>query len=99
MTYIIDVFKDLTAKNIKRFIFTILIFVLTFSMCACGGSAAVEATPEPAAFSNNPEAIAAASKSVVMLTCYDSKKEPVCTGSALKTEYVTNHHVIDGVSS
>lgn len=89
----------------KRLISIILILVIAFSACACGGTAKIGPTPEPTeapiAFSDNPEAIAKASESVVMLTCYNKKGEPICTGSAFQCfeegVYITNYHVIDGV--
>lgn len=55
---------------------------------------AAESTP----FSDSPDAIQAASDSVVLLNCYDKKGELFCTGSAFAAFedgiFVTNYHVI-----
>lgn len=55
---------------------------------------AAESTP----FSDSPDAIQAASDSVVLLNCYDKKGELFCTGSAFAAfedgVFVTNYHVI-----
>lgn len=55
---------------------------------------AAERTP----FSDSPDAIQAASDSVVLLNCYDKKGELFCTGSAFAAfedgVFVTNYHVI-----
>lgn len=57
-----------------------------------------EPTPEPLRFSDDPAAIAAASNSVVMLTCYDKNGEPYASGSGFAVfddgVIVTNYHVI-----
>ena len=51
-------------------------------------------------FSDDIDAIEAASESVVMLTCYDQDGEPYATGSGFAVFedgiIVTNYHVIDG---
>ena len=87
----------------KRLVSATLLIVLVFSLCACGGTSNVEATPEPVAFSDNPEAISAASESVVMLTCYDKNGDAVCTGSAFQCFeegiFVTNYHVIENADT
>ncbi len=55
---------------------------------------AAKSTP----FSDSPDAIQAASGSVVLLNCYDKKGELFCTGSAFAAfedgVFVTNYHVI-----
>lgn len=55
---------------------------------------AAESTP----FSDSPDAIQAASGSVVLLNCYDKKGELFCSGSAFAAfedgVFVTNYHVI-----
>ncbi|MCR5576989.1 MAG: trypsin-like peptidase domain-containing protein [Oscillospiraceae bacterium] len=62
-------------------------------------------TEEPVIpFTDNTDAIAQASESVVMLTCYDKDGEPYATGSGFAVfddgVIVTNYHVIeDGVYS
>lgn len=55
-------------------------------------------TAESTPFSDSPDAIQAASGSVVLLNCYDKKGELFCTGSAFASfedgVFVTNYHVI-----
>ena len=55
-------------------------------------------TAESTPFSDSPDAIQAASGSVVLLNCYDKKGELFCTGSAFAAfedgVFVTNYHVI-----
>lgn len=58
-----------------------------------------EGSTETAAFSDNPEAIAVASQSVVKLNCYDENNDLVATGSGFTAfengVIVTNYHVIE----
>ena len=67
-------------------------------------SIVTEKTPTTIAFSNDPNAIAIASKSVVKLSCYDRSGDLCATGSGFACFedhiIVTNYHVIeDGVYS
>lgn len=56
-------------------------------------------SPASVAFSDNPEAIAAASQSVVKLNCYDKNGELYAAGSGFaafeKGVIITNYHVIE----
>ena len=55
----------------KKAVIIILILSLCLSLCACGASA-----PEPVkSFSDNPDAISAASESVVMISVYNSNND------------------------
>ena len=71
----------------------LLVFAVGIGLVKFLGNAA-ESTP----FSDSPDAIQAASDSVVLLNCYDKKGELFCTGSAFAAfdagVCVTNYHVI-----
>lgn len=65
-----------------------------------GGEIAPEITVSQIAFSDDPEAISAASQSVVKLNCYDKHGDLYATGSGFAcfadNVIVTNYHVIEG---
>lgn len=82
-----------TKKNHTRLMvifFTIVVILLI--------TAIVWILKQPFAFSDNPEAIATASQSVVKLTCYDKNGDIYSTGSGFAcfsdSVIVTNYHVI-----
>ena len=81
----------------------VVILVIVGGLFASGAFAPKEPEPtmEPVIpFSDDTAAIAAASESVVMLTCYDRKGDPYATGSGFAIfedgVIVTNYHVISG---
>ena len=81
---------------------------ISLLLCLClfmslWGAASADAASDKA-FSDNPQAIQAASESVVMLNCYDESDKLYCTGSAFAAfapgVFITNYHVIeDGIYS
>ena len=88
MTFITEVFE------IKKLIFSILLFVFCCSIIPiCCASA------EAPSFSDDPKAIQSASKSVIMLNCFDKDGKPYTTGSAFAAfedgVFITNYHVIE----
>lgn len=73
----------------KRIISAILIFATVLSLTACGSKP----------FSENPDAIDAASKSVVEITVYDKSNTAIAGGSGFfafdSKTIITNYHVIE----
>ena len=73
----------------KRFISAILILAVSLSLVACGSKP----------FSENPDAIDAASKSVVEITVYDKSNTAIAGGSGFfafdSKTIITNYHVIE----
>ena len=71
----------------KRFISAILILAVSLSLVACGSKP----------FSENPDAIDAASKSVVEITVYDKSNTAIAGGSGFfafdSKTIITNYHV------
>lgn len=89
----------------KRILSFLLTMITLFSLVACGNTEPTptqepEPAPEQLPFNDNPEAITAASSSVVMLFVYDSSNELFATGSGFPIIedgiIVTNYHVING---
>lgn len=110
--------NTLVQKNDSRSIWALIVIgilllvaiVSVGMLIAFGGiegtkdSIITEETPPTVAFSNDPDAIAIASKSVVKLNCYDKNGDIYATGSGFAcfedNVIVTNYHVIeDGVYS
>ena len=82
---------------------TISLFLCLCLFMSLWGAASADAASDKA-FSDNPQAIQAASESVVMLNCYDESDKLYCTGSAFAAfapgVFITNYHVIeDGICS
>ncbi len=78
----------------------VVVIAIVSGLFASGAFKEPEPTPEPVIpFSDNTEEIAQASKSVVMLTCYDKDGEEYATGSGFAAfddgVIVTNYHVIE----
>lgn len=90
-----------TSKKRKRGLIALIaaIIVLAFvgGILAAGAFGRKRKAAIP--FSDDTEAITQASKSVVMLTCYDKDEEPCATGSGFAVFdddiIVTNYHVIE----
>ena len=76
----------------------VLIFTLIINNTQPTGTTNTEAETTAVAFSENLEAIAASSKAVVKLNCYDKKGDLFATGSGFSAfeegVIVTNYHVI-----
>ena len=73
----------------KKVAVLVLVFTMLFSLVACGNKP----------FSDNPDAIDAASKSVVEITVYDKSNTAIAGGSGFfvfdSKTIVTNYHVIE----
>ena len=73
----------------KRLISLLLVLVVSLSLAACGMNS----------FSNDPDAIDAASKSVVEITVYDKGNTAIAGGSGFfafdSKTIITNYHVIE----
>lgn len=91
-----------TSKKKKRggliaIIAAVVVLAFVGGMLAAGAFGQKRKAAIP--FSDDTEAIAQASKSVVMLTCYDKDGEPCATGSGFAVFddgiIVTNYHVIE----
>ena len=91
-----------TSKKKKRggliaIIAAVVVLAFVGGMLAAGAFGQKRKAAIP--FSDDTEAIAQASKSVVMLTCYDKEGEPCATGSGFVVFdddiIVTNYHVIE----
>lgn len=91
-----------TSKKKKRggliaIIAAVVVLAFVGGMLAAGAFGQERKAAIP--FSDDTEAIAQASKSVVMLTCYDKDGEPCATGSGFAVFddgiIVTNYHVIE----
>lgn len=94
----------------KKAVSFILILTLLLVSSACGSAANEisnispddfdESTEQIKAFSDDPDAITAASESVVMISVYDANNELIATGSGFPLfesgTIITNYHVIKG---
>jgi len=90
--------KD-TAPDAKRFKVPLIIAVSVFMVCAAIAATCFIYAKMNTSFSDDPAAIEQASKSVILLECYDKNGELYCTGSAFAAfedgVFVTNYHVVE----
>ena len=85
-----------SAKRTKA---PLLVAISILLICAILAAAFFIYTRRKVDFSDNPAAIEQASKSVVLLECYDKTGELYCTGSAFAAfedgVFITNYHVVE----
>lgn len=93
-----EIIKD-AAPKAKRRKMPLIIAVSIFTVCAVMAAVFFFRTGMGKDFSDDPAAIEQASKSVVLLECYDKNGKLYCTGSAFGAfedgVFVTNYHVVE----